>query len=976
MSQDIRLYQSAQIWDQPMQIGQRNLLAALLDFWPRSVASALDVGCGDGKLSAIIAQTTGTHFTGLDSSAEALSRLPYPGVLGDATSLPFEDGAFDSVITTDALEHMPDHEEQIAWSELFRVARNWVMVAVPFREEMLDATSICNSCGHAYHVNWHQRAYDIADLHRKAPLGWHVTASVISGEPWTQMLPLETRFRHEHLGEAAGWESAICPHCGAGGHCGTSPTPLASLNAAALGQAVYEDLRIGRYWRSHSEVLVVFSRQKDFHVQVPLALAQGMSATEFQPSNPPVLDLLPYPQVSQYVVVDDLWRVQLPLYADQSRLHVRRVPGSTEPLTLRVEDAFGVLFDALALEADQNEATLEFGRVIVPGYYGVLVTLKAGSPLLSLSLEKGPQILRLSRPDDAKVGYFIDRYAGVPLYIQVVEPLWLDPEMYDAWRVPGELAIASVLDQMEIQFTALKESLALASQSAGLASAQKLEEKVERFAIAIQNLEQERDALLIRAREADSQSVQLQNLKAERDALLAKARASDVQAVELQNLSVERDALLAKARIADAQAVELQNLSAERDALLAKARTADAQAVELQNLSAERDALLAKARTADAQAVELQNLSAERDALLAKARKADAQAVELQNLSAERDALLAKARTADAQAVELQNLSAERDALLAKAHTADTQAVELQNLSAERDTLQAKARTADAQAVELQNLSAERDTLQAKARTADAQAVELQNLSAERDTLQARARTADAQAVELQNLSAERDALLVKTRATDALAVALQNLTAERDTLLSRAEEANRLAVDLQNVTAERDALMRIASDANRIEVQNQNLTYELQILRRRAEECEVLEVKLQNLEASHEELLVKALNADRLAVVIQEVEEQNEIQRMHLREAGEQAVALQALVAKHQQILEELEHTKERAQQSDKLAEERDALTQRYHQLEAEAAEQMAQLNNLNMNIENRLGSFARRHLGKIRHRVSTGEN
>ena len=904
MSQDIRLYQSAEIWDQPMQTGQRNLLAALLDFWPRSVVSALDVGCGDGKLSAIIAQTTGTQFTGLDSSAEALSRLPYPGVLGDATSLPFEDGAFDSVITTDALEHMPDHEEHIAWSELFRVARDWVMVAVPFREEMLDATSICNSCEHAYHVNWHQRAYDIVDLHCKAPPGWHVTASVIAGEPWTQMLPVETRFRHEHLGETAGWESAICPHCGACGHCGTTPTPLAPLSAAALGQVVYEDLRKGRYWRSHSEVLVVFSRQKDFHVEVPLALAEDMSAAEFQPSNPPVQYLLPYPQVSQYVVVDGLWRIQLPLYADRSRLHVRRLPGSTEPLTLVIEDAFGVLFDALALEADQNEATLEFGRAIVPGYYGVLVTLKAGSPLLSLSLDKGPQVLRLSLPDDTKVGYFIDQYAGVPLYIQVVEASWIDPEMYNAWRVPGELAIASVLDQMEIQFTALKQKLALASESAGLESAQKLEKKVERFAIAVQNLEQERDALLIRAKEADSQAVELQNLSAERDALQAKARASDVQAVELQNLRAERDALQAKVRASDVQAVELQNLSAERDALQAKARASDVQAVELQNLSADRDALQAKARASDVQAVELQNLRAERDAL------------------------------------------------------------------------QAKARASDVQAVELQNLRAEHDALQAKARTADAQAVELQNLSAERDALQAKARTADIQAVELQNLSAERDALLVKTRATDALAVALQNLTAERDTLLLRAEEGNRLAVDLQNVSAERDALMRIASDANRIEVQNQNLTYELQILRRRAEECETLEVKLQNLEASHEALLVKALDADRLAVVVQEIEEQNEIQRMHLREAGEQAIALQVLVANHQQILEELERTKERAEQSVKLIEERDALKQRYHQLEAEAAEQMAQLNNLNMNIENRLGSFARRHLGKIRHRVSTGEN
>jgi SAM-dependent methyltransferase len=437
MTQDIRLYQGASIWDRPMQQGQKNLLAAMLDCWPSSARTALDVGCGDGKLSGVLAQAKGVAMQGLDSSAEALSRLPYPGVLGDATVLPFEDRSIDLVLSSDALEHMPDAVEERAWSELFRVARDWVMVAVPFRECLLDATACCRDCGLPYHVNWHQRAYDAADLHRRAPEGWSIAATVVCGESWSPMLPLETFYRQAFLGQYCGWDQALCAHCGAAGEAVPAPPLLDAEPAATLGKSIYEDLLNGRYWRSHSEVLVVFSRSAALPMEVACATARTASAAQLDTVQPFARMLEPFPQVAQWVVAQDgQWRIQLPLYGDPRHLRVIRTPGSTTDILMTVEDGAGLLFSGVALLAKQSQVDLPFERNVVAGYYGVLISVEPGTALQSVSLGEGQPILRLAPPADLPVAYHRAECAGAMVLIQVTNPLWWDPATCQQWRQP------------------------------------------------------------------------------------------------------------------------------------------------------------------------------------------------------------------------------------------------------------------------------------------------------------------------------------------------------------------------------------------------------------------------------------------------------------------------------------------------------------------------------------------------------------
>lgn len=107
----------------------------------------LDLGCGTGRHS-FEALRRGARVVAFDNDAGELAevgelmdamrregQVPAGGagtaVHGDASALPFPDGAFDRVIAAEILEHLPDDESAVA--EIARVVRpgGLVVVTVP-----------------------------------------------------------------------------------------------------------------------------------------------------------------------------------------------------------------------------------------------------------------------------------------------------------------------------------------------------------------------------------------------------------------------------------------------------------------------------------------------------------------------------------------------------------------------------------------------------------------------------------------------------------------------------------------------------------------------------------------------------------------------------------------------------------------------------------------------------------------------------
>jgi SAM-dependent methyltransferase len=584
MSQDTRLYASGDVWDQDMQLGQINLVRALLDFWPPGISSALDAGCGDGKLTQVLASSTNTAIVGLDSSAEALARLALPHVLGDITAIPFSDASFDLAISTDTLEHLPDDIHDKAWAELFRVASRYVLVAVPFREELLDGTACCSACGQTYHVNWHQRRYDFADIHSRAPMGWRIEASIISGEKWSSLLPTETRFRRLVLNQWSGWENALCPHCGEAGTAPDTSAPLSSLAASALGEQIYTSLKDRRVWRSHSEILTLFSRVSEYKFPtLPRPSVLSRASTCAEPTRQQYhKDLINYPQVAVCVRgIDGSAIIQFPVYEAANCLHVKRVDGSVGAILVSIEDGLGMLFNGVVLAEGQPEASLTLPRWPVPATWGVLLRTGDADSIAFIQLGTGMPTIWLVPDSAASFSYYRHETANPALFIQVTDEVWFDDSLMLPSDAVDKPALDDLFDRME-NLTTLRSILL-------------------------------RDVIVQHTQEADAKTVRVQNLEAERAALLDRVADAERLSVDVQNLRAERDALLMRAREADALTVRVQNLEAERAALLDRVADAERLSVDVQNLKAERDALLDRALEADMLAVRMQNLGRERD---------------------------------------------------------------------------------------------------------------------------------------------------------------------------------------------------------------------------------------------------------------------------------------------------------------------------------------------------------------------------
>ncbi len=84
----------------------------------------LDVGCGTGPFS-LAAQERGADVVSLDVGVELLRRARGKGarrtVAGDAGALPFADGSFDVVMSSECIEHTSGPEQSVA--EMLRVLR-------------------------------------------------------------------------------------------------------------------------------------------------------------------------------------------------------------------------------------------------------------------------------------------------------------------------------------------------------------------------------------------------------------------------------------------------------------------------------------------------------------------------------------------------------------------------------------------------------------------------------------------------------------------------------------------------------------------------------------------------------------------------------------------------------------------------------------------------------------------------------------
>lgn len=209
MSQARAHFEEAEVWDRPLTPWERRRIDVVAEHVPSGVRSILDVGCGDGRVTHVLAER-GFEMTGLDGSATALARLRVPHKRGEVDAIDFPDDSFDLVLCTEVLEHLPGEVHEGCLRELARVARSYVLVTVPNEEPLAHAHTRCPACGEVFHCFGHVRSYTADQVAALLP-GCELTVVTAKNVPtWS---PLLFRLRTDVLRRYQYSPGAVCPRC-------------------------------------------------------------------------------------------------------------------------------------------------------------------------------------------------------------------------------------------------------------------------------------------------------------------------------------------------------------------------------------------------------------------------------------------------------------------------------------------------------------------------------------------------------------------------------------------------------------------------------------------------------------------------------------------------------------------------------------------------------------------------------------------
>jgi methyltransferase family protein len=129
---------------QPVSPLEQLRLERLTSLLPKNATSVLEIGARHGVMTQIMAEMY-DDVTALDLKAPSFQINGVRTVAGDVQQLQFPDNSFDCVVCTEVLEHVPDYAAGAR--ELVRVARKYILLGVPYRQDTRVGRTTCIHCG-------------------------------------------------------------------------------------------------------------------------------------------------------------------------------------------------------------------------------------------------------------------------------------------------------------------------------------------------------------------------------------------------------------------------------------------------------------------------------------------------------------------------------------------------------------------------------------------------------------------------------------------------------------------------------------------------------------------------------------------------------------------------------------------------------------------------------------------------------------
>lgn len=207
------LFKNEKLWenyDSHGEIAQK--VEIILEKIPNDVQSILDIGCGNGIITNRLNERY--QVTGVDNSAEALAHLEGSAIQSSCADIPVEDQSYDMVFSSELLEHLDDSLLSKTIIEFRRIAKKYVMIAVPNNEQLQRSWIKCPDCKKTFHVYGHIQTYTPQGLVGLMGTDWKLLWHTALGHNVQYFnLPL-LNIRQKTFGQYfPANEFTICPHC-------------------------------------------------------------------------------------------------------------------------------------------------------------------------------------------------------------------------------------------------------------------------------------------------------------------------------------------------------------------------------------------------------------------------------------------------------------------------------------------------------------------------------------------------------------------------------------------------------------------------------------------------------------------------------------------------------------------------------------------------------------------------------------------
>jgi len=138
---------------------ERARVSDLMRLLPEGGTSVLDIGARDGFISRLLTN----HFpmvTALDLERPSIEHERILCERDDITALRFADASFNLVFCAEVLEHIPTHLLETACRELARVTKEYLLIGVPYKQDIRVGRTTCGSCGQVNPPWGHVNAFD------------------------------------------------------------------------------------------------------------------------------------------------------------------------------------------------------------------------------------------------------------------------------------------------------------------------------------------------------------------------------------------------------------------------------------------------------------------------------------------------------------------------------------------------------------------------------------------------------------------------------------------------------------------------------------------------------------------------------------------------------------------------------------------------------------------------------------------------